>query len=208
VELKVRASGGWDEFRTVAVPGRLRLGSGRQAIQVLPRSKPAQALGIMNLRRVELHPVVNNGVDPTNGRIDLPATFADIHGDTARLELIEGVAHIGYWADPSDYLTWDLFVPKAGAYQVLIEHACARDSASGTFRVSADGQAGGVVGKVAGTDGWAVFETITLPGTLRLEAGRQAVYLKPLTMGGFALMNLRRITLKPQPPGQSGQGQH
>ena len=49
-----------------------------------------------------------------DGRIVLPANEAEIHGNTPQYEHDGEKDQIGFWADPNDYVSWDIKVAKAG----------------------------------------------------------------------------------------------
>lgn len=133
------------------------------------------------------------------GVLNLQAADAEIAGGTAQLENIGNVPSIGYWIDSKDTVNWTVDVPAAGAYSVEIEYACQPGSGGTTFRVHAADSREGVEGTVQETGSWSDFRTETLTGSLQLSAGRRTVRITPLAMPHGAVMNLRRITLKPAP---------
>ncbi|AIE85994.1 alpha-L-fucosidase [Fimbriimonas ginsengisoli] len=128
----------------------------------------------------------------SSGQFVLDASHVTIHGETAQYE----PAHkaIGYWTNHTDYLTWNVQVPRAGAYSVEVDLACAPGSEGGIFEVSVGGQA--VTGKVPLTGSWDTFIKVNA-GTINLPAGKSELKLRPVDFPGLALMNLRSIKLVP-----------
>jgi alpha-L-fucosidase len=134
-----------------------------------------------------------------DGTLTLRAADADLKGSQIQVESIGGVPNVGYWLDAKDEVSWTVDVPKDGAYTVEIEYACQPQSAGSTFRIHVDGAPEGVEGTVPDTGSWDIFRTEPLTGTLQLPAGHHTVTVTPLTMPHGAVMNLRRLTLKPAP---------
>ena len=83
---------------------------------------------------------------------------------------------------------------SSGKYGVQMDYACDPGS---TFAVQVDGKDTGGTATVAQTAGWGDYKTVTLDGTLSLTSGTHTVRLLPLTKPGLAVMNLRRLTLRP-----------
>jgi alpha-L-fucosidase len=131
------------------------------------------------------------------GTYTLRAADAEIQGSAAQLEEKGGVPNIGYWTDAKDTAAWKLAVPKAGNYSVEVEWACPAESAGSVYRIAAEGTAESVEGTVGETGDWSSFRTETLTGTLQLPAGQVTLRIVPQTMPRGAVMNLRRITLRP-----------
>lgn len=147
-------------------------------------------------------PVVEDAVlaikPQADGRFVLGAEDADVDGDTAKLETRGQDSNIGYWTNAKDKLVWKLAVPAAGSYTAELEYACPDDAAGTTFTLAADGAAAPKLsGTVAGTGGWDQYHALKLDGTLALTPGTATVRVIPQRMPGFAVMNLRRITLTP-----------
>jgi len=131
-----------------------------------------------------------------DGSYTLKAAEAALDGATAQFEG-SGPGDIGYWTNASDTVHWALKVPSAGAYQVQLEYACDPSSAGGSYKITVDGAPTAVQGTIEKTGGWQEYTMITLPGTLNLPAGHPVVRVTPLAIPNGALMNLRRITLRP-----------
>ena len=83
---------------------------------------------------------------------------------------------------------------KAGTYGVEMETAC-EAGAGGEWVLSAGGRK--ITGQAPVTRGWDDFTSVK-PGRLELEQGAVTVKIKPVRKPKAALMNLRRISLKPE----------
>ncbi len=60
------------------------------------------------------------------GVISLPALYGALqgpHGQRIRYESRDGIIHAGNWIRPPDSIEWELQAPKAGVYQVILDHA-------------------------------------------------------------------------------------
>jgi alpha-L-fucosidase len=135
-----------------------------------------------------------------DGRLELAAADAQIEGQTARLESKgDDAPSIAFWTDPRDRVAWGLDVPEPRAYRVEVEYACPDDAAGSTFAVTTGEAKAGVEGRVAATGGWDRFRAATLPGTIRLDAGRHTLRVIPRSVPHGAVMGLRRVTLTPVP---------
>lgn len=129
------------------------------------------------------------------GAFMLTAERAEIDGDTAQLESRAGQQNIGYWTNENDAVAWTVEAREAGDYYVQVEFAVDPHSDGSTYAVSAGGSS--VEGRVGSTGGWDSFRTVQLRGALHLPAGPTEVRLTPKSMPRGAVMNLRRILLKP-----------
>ncbi|HEY3267590.1 MAG TPA: alpha-L-fucosidase [Armatimonadota bacterium] len=195
-------------LKTPVVSARALDGKQRLTISdaegVISISRPARIDPIATVVELRLsgEPVVDQDVAATpdaNGRLSLTAQYADVVGASARLEQRGGQPNIGYWTDAKDAVEWVVKTPAAGAYTVEIEYACPPESAGSTFTVGSPDSKEGVKGTVASTGDWEAFRTAKLDGALNLPAGRCVVRVTPIDMPRGAVMNLRSVTLTPQP---------
>lgn len=135
-----------------------------------------------------------------DGTYVLGAEDAEIHGQTAQVETKGNVSNIGFWTNAKDSVSWTLAVPAAQAksYQAQIEYACETGTAGTTYAVTLDGPTPQTLtATVQDTGGWDQFHKVPIDGTLTLTAGTATLRVVPQKMPGFAVMNLRRITLTP-----------
>lgn len=129
-----------------------------------------------------------------DGTIRLPAVEATIRGAQARYESGSDKDCIGFWTNRADRVEWDVDVTTPGRYKAEITYACEQGTGGAECTVTAGKSSAKVV--VKGTGSWTTFVTEPL-GVFVLKAGRQNVVVAPVTMPGFAVMNLRSITLAP-----------
>ena len=127
------------------------------------------------------------------GSTNLEASDAELHGDTIQYESDNHA--VGYWTNPNDSVSWAVKVDEPGDYELSLDLACEPSTAGGTFRASIGSYA--VEGTVPATKDWHTFTRLAL-GPIHVDrAGTYDVTIKPLKMAGFALMNLRSVTIKP-----------
>jgi len=128
-----------------------------------------------------------------DGRIVLPASKAEIHGEKAKYESGGGKDNIGFWVDERDWVSWTVQVDKPGTFDVHLTYAAAPDSGGATYAVCAGEHK--VVGKVAATGGWSDFKTVRVGQLTIADGGTVVVALKPRTKPNLAVMNLKAVTL-------------
>lgn len=127
-----------------------------------------------------------------DGSLDLPASRASIYGPSLVFEQQYG--NLGYWSNVADQATWRVQIPRAGAYRVVLDFACANGNAANTLLVEAAGSA--VNHKVEATGTWDDYRHTTI-GTLALPAGEIIVVARPGGEPNTAMIDLRTIRLTP-----------
>jgi hypothetical protein len=134
---------------------------------------------------------------PASGDIRLQARGARVHGTTLRYEPEPHKDVLGYWTDVNDWADWEFEVPKAGAYEVEIQQGCGTGSGGANVDVI-----------VAGNTLWFIvretghFQQMILVrlGVVNLSAGRTTLEIRPRSKPGVAVMDVRRVVLRPAPP--------
>jgi hypothetical protein len=134
-------------------------------------------------------------VTPASGDIRLFAKDAQIHGATARYEPQTYKNTIGFWTKPEDWVSWEFEVPRAGKYEVEIQQGCAGNGGS-EMAVEIGGRT--LAFTVIGTGHFQQFIARTI-GIVELSAGKQMLAVKPQNKIGAAIMDLRRVVLRPAP---------
>ena len=134
-------------------------------------------------------------VTPASGDIRLFAKDAQIHGATARFEPQAYKNTIGYWTKREDWVSWEFEAPRTGKYEVEVQQGCAGDGGS-EVAVEINGQT--LKFTVIGTGHFQQFIARTI-GIVDLPAGKQTLAVKPQTKIGAAVMDLRRVVLRPAP---------
>ncbi len=178
---------------------RRTLGVARNVDGVLVALPPraADALNTVIVLDIKGAPVVRPTAmrQTADGVLTLRAADAEVHGATARYESGGGKDNIGFWTDVRDQISWNAEVTRPGTFSVEITYSCLADNAGSEFAVEVGGQT--LTGQVTSTGSWTTFQTKTL-GTLKVDAaGRFTLWLKPLRKPGYAVMNLKSVTLRP-----------
>ncbi len=130
------------------------------------------------------------------GAVSLLARDVTIHGDTIRFEPAEKNS-IGYWTELNDWVSWGFTVKQPGVFKVGLSQACGQGNGGSEFALRVGSQV--LREFVRDTGSFTNFVerpigevTLANPGTYTLE-------VKPLKKVGFAIMDLRRVTLTPKP---------
>jgi alpha-L-fucosidase len=144
-------------------------------------------------------PIVSTPKQQADGRLTLLAIDADVHGGNARLEKKGANPHnIGYWTSAKDTVSWDATIDKPGAFTVDLEYSLAPNSAGSVIAIQFGNDKSLEVPLQAGKD-FLDFKTVEV-GKVDLPAGPVTVTVKPLKKPGLAVMDLRKIELKPSTP--------
>lgn len=131
-------------------------------------------------------------VTPATGDIRLHARDAQVHGEKLRYESEPYKNTLGYWVRTEDWAEWRFDVPRAGAYEVEILQGCKGGGSEVTVEVA--GQS--ITFPVEDTGHFQNFISRTV-GVVDLEAGAQTLALKPRKKNGAAIMDCRRVVLRP-----------
>lgn len=135
-------------------------------------------------------------VTPASRDIRLHAQDARVHAQTMRYEPEPHKNVLGYWVDPSDWAEWDLHVPTAGRYEVEIQQGCGKGSGGAEVEIAVGGQTLRFRVVETGHFQHMILRTI---GTVELPAGPAVLSVKPQSKPGPAVMDLRRVVLRPIP---------
>ncbi len=133
-------------------------------------------------------------VTPASGDIRLHAKDATVHGTQARYEDASYKNVIGFWTTPEDWASWDFDVAKAGRYEVEIQQGCN----GGGSEVAVEIAAQTLTCTVENTGHFQNMIARTI-GEIDLPAGKQTLAVKPQNKKGAAVMDLRRVVLRPVP---------
>jgi alpha-L-fucosidase len=168
-------------------------------VVTVPATKPCEHAFVLRITGDDLKavPVVADATiaQRSDGRIILRARDATIHGDSPIYEVGGGKDNIGYWANPADFVSWDVKVAKPGTFTVEVAYSC-QDGAQGSqYTVEAGGRKLTGTSRTTGT--WATFATEIL-GTLTLDKpGACTVSVKPKAEPKWKVIGLKSITLTP-----------
>jgi alpha-L-fucosidase len=178
--------------------GRLAWSQTAEGLVVsLPEQKPCEHVYALKIAGGELQPVPVSAEPITpqaDGRMVLPAAEAAIHGHTPRYESGGGKDQIGFWANPRDFVSWNLQLAKPGRFTVAVTYSCSTGAQGSQFTVEAAGQK--VVGQSKATGSWATYRRDTL-GTLDLPAGKHPLALRPKSEPRWKVIGLKSVELVP-----------
>jgi arylsulfatase A-like enzyme len=135
-------------------------------------------------------------VTPAMGDIHLHARDARIYGQTLRYEPEPNKNVLGYWTDPGDWAEWEFEVTSPGVYEVEIQQGCGQGSGGAEVAVTINDQTLKFTVQDTGHFQHMIQRTI---GQVGLTAGKHTLAVKPQTKPGPAVMDLRRIVLRPVP---------
>jgi len=137
-------------------------------------------------------------VTPARGDIRLHARAARVHGETLRYEPQPNKDVLGFWTKPTDWADWEFEVATPGRYEVEIQQGCGATSGGAEVAVEITGTSGTT------TLSFTVQETghfqqmiLKMIGEVELAAGWHTLAVKPRTKPGVAVMDLRRVVLRP-----------
>jgi len=132
-------------------------------------------------------------VTSAQGDIRLLATAAQVHGTKIRVEPQTYKNTVGFWTQPEDWASWDFDIATAGKYEVEVTQGCGSTGGS-EVAVEVGGQT--LKFTVEPTGHFQNFIQRTI-GVVDLPAGKQTIAVKPQSKKGAAVMDLRRIVLRP-----------
>jgi hypothetical protein len=139
-------------------------------------------------------------VTPGKGSIRLLANAAHVHGEKLRYEPQPQKNTLGFWTRVDDWASWDFDVSEAGKYEVEIQQG----SGVGDAEVAVEAADQTLSFRVINTGHFQHFIQRTV-GILTLPAGKQTLAVKPRSKSGTAVMDLRRVVLRPILPGLPGE---
>jgi hypothetical protein len=106
---------------------------------------------------------------------------------------------LGYWANPNDWADWSFDVQTPGKYELEIQQGCGKGSGGAEVAVEIDNHAFNFTVQDTGHFQNMILRTI---GELDLAQGKHSLAVKPRTKPGAAVMDLRRVVLRPVPSPQ------
>ncbi len=129
-----------------------------------------------------------------HGAVVLNARDVTIHGNTVRYEPPPKDT-IGYWSDPTDWVSWDFQLDKPEKFTVQMKHACGKGSGGSQYAVEVAGQK--LEELMPETGSFRTFKLRTL-GVITIDKpGKYTLSVKPANKTGVAVMDLQTIYLIP-----------
>ncbi|MBI3464500.1 MAG: sulfatase-like hydrolase/transferase, partial [Planctomycetes bacterium] len=133
-------------------------------------------------------------VTPAAGDIRLHAKDARVHGQTMRYEPQPHKNVLGFWTNENDWADWEFEVATPGAYEVEVQQGCGAGSGGAEVAVEVAGRTLKFTVQETGHFQHMIQRVI---GNVELAAGKHTLAVKPQTKPGAAVMDLRRIVLRP-----------
>src|SRR5207248_1130734 len=131
-----------------------------------------------------------------DGTLTLLAADADVHAANAKLEKKgSNPYNIGYWTNCNETVSWDVAIDKPVAFSVDLKYSLAPNSKGAEISIDFGNGKSIPVKLEAGKD-FLDFKTVNV-GQIELGAGPATIIVKPTKKPGVAVMDLRRIELKP-----------
>lgn len=129
-----------------------------------------------------------------DGQIVIPASTADVLGITLRYEPIPNKDTLGYWVRAEDTARLEFTVRTPGRYHVIPHVGCGTSGGS-----EVDFEVAGQTLKltVPATGGFQAFVPQDLGIVSFEKPGRYDIVIRPRTKVGVAVMDVRRIVIKP-----------
>ncbi len=131
---------------------------------------------------------------PATGDIRLHAKDARVHAKTMHYEDAPFKNVLGFWVKAEDWADWEFDVRTAGKYEVEIQQGCGNGSGGAEVAVEVGGTTLKFIVQDTGHFQNMIQRTI---GVVVLPAGKTTLAVKPQTKPGMAVMDLRRVVLRP-----------
>ncbi|HEV3005619.1 MAG TPA: sulfatase-like hydrolase/transferase [Pirellulales bacterium] len=176
-----------------------RLYVDQDSSRLVPESTAAATGPLWSAWREAMNAAVRGrqpAITPAAGDIRLHAKDARLHARSMRYEPQANKNVLGFWTDASDWAEWELDVPVAGNYEVEIQQGCGEGSGGAEVAVEVGGRTLSFTVQATGHFQQMIVRTI---GQVELAAGKQTLAVKPRTKPGVAVMDLRRVVLRPAP---------
>ncbi|MCA9107535.1 MAG: sulfatase-like hydrolase/transferase [Planctomycetales bacterium] len=135
-------------------------------------------------------------VTPAQGDVRLMASEANVHGERLRYEPESFKNVLGYWTNVDDWAEWDFEVPAAGKYEIEVLQGCGDGSGGAEVAIEINGERLTFVVQETGHFQSMIQRTI---GEVELPAGPMNLAVRPQSKPGVAVMDLRRVVLRPLP---------
>ncbi len=133
-------------------------------------------------------------VTPATGDIRLHAKDAIVHAKTMRYEAESHKNVLGFWTNPEDWAEWKFDVSKPGKYEVEVQQGCGQGAGGSEVDVEVGDQVLHFTVIDTGHFQNMIQRTI---GVVELKSGPQALAIKPKKKAGVAVMDVRRVVLRP-----------
>jgi arylsulfatase A-like enzyme len=133
-------------------------------------------------------------VTPAQGDVRLHARDARLHAEVMRYEPEPYKNVLGYWTKGEDWAEWEFQTPASGIYEIEVQQGCGDGSGGAEVAIEIAGKTLTFAVQETGHFQHMIQRTI---GTVQLPKGDCKLAVKPRTKPGVAVMDLRRIVLRP-----------
>lgn len=133
-------------------------------------------------------------VTPAQGDIRLHARDAIVHGEKLIYEQQPFKNVLGYWVNPNDWAEWNFEVATAGRYEIEVQQGCGAGQGGAEVAIEINSERFTFIVQDTGHFQLMMQQTI---GELELPAGPMNLSVKPISKPGVAVMDLRRVVLRP-----------
>ncbi|MGD9720359.1 MAG: PVC-type heme-binding CxxCH protein [Pirellulales bacterium] len=128
----------------------------------------------------------------TDGTLQLYPTTCEIYGPSIVMERL--FKNLGEWGSENDRVVWNVELPKAGRYDVVLNYASPAEDAGNRWLLEAGDQS--LTGEVAATGSKDRYQEVPV-GQIQLSAGTQQVVLRSAGPIKGKLMQLGGVLLRP-----------
>lgn len=130
-----------------------------------------------------------------NGPILLAARTANIHGTMLRYEPMPHKNTVGYWVNESDRVSWNFTIQRPGTYEVIATQGCGPGQGGSQVEFAVGDEK--LMMTVEDTGHFQNFVERNI-GRIKLKtAGRHTLMVSPRKKAKNAVMDLRRVLLRP-----------
>jgi hypothetical protein len=132
-----------------------------------------------------------------DGRMDLPASAAEIFGDAIIFETDSPFRNLGYWQGGSDFARWKFMANKPSRLDVYLDYSCDIPSAGNEFAIEIGPER--FTGTVASTGAWSQYVCLKV-ATVEIQPGlgRLSVSFHKQVAPERPLFDLRNVFLVPE----------
>ena len=130
-----------------------------------------------------------------DGSISLHASTAEVHGVMLRFEPLPHKETLGYWVRADDWASWEFEVSRPGSFQVEALVGCGQGSGGSVVEFRVDEQK--LRFTVPVTGGFQSFKQQSIGRAMLDLKGRHRLEVHVVSKPGAAVMDLRRVMLKP-----------
>jgi alpha-L-fucosidase len=166
----------------------------------LPAKKVSEYTTALKIVATELKAVVSPIPARTamkadaHGSFVLTAETGEIEGSGLKTENRDGIANLGFWDNPNDYVSWPVDFARAGSYAVTATVSSASGPSPLTLEIGKEKLAG----HVPTTGGWDNFRDVELGIIAVKKPGTLEVKLRPTNSDKWNAINLRKVVLTPK----------